>query len=435
MRESGQTDPEVLTRAVAGRSGGFEALPLELKSEWRRAVAEELLLIQARGDAVPPGLAAEFADDTPFAMDDPVPLRDCLSRPSARAVFPLAGRGGANPGLGHAWIIDGVSRRKPFQGDAGIVPHGCSAFFVTTAKDWDGGSWRLAGSLAAKALNHGHSRLAGDLATRWIATGDTDSGGRIRRVELGNKLELDTRGRDWMIPWDNLKDLPADVGGKVIRGAFTIDDAWAILTGAGVHAGASEPWPGKVDELHALIGGNLKAQLASAFLCPRGTPIHLWHSGNLKSSEMPARAMEIIIRKRRPTAEVATHHLDSSDMVAAERTLRERFDRLAHGKTVIFNITSGNRLMSYAIQSIAMSHANLRLIYRDINAAPFEFTALDYSQRPAAVGKMTGGGRKADSGLGDKAWNFLFSYKSPSTMETAEALAEEYLTSLTRTDA
>ena len=136
-----------------GRLAMVEELPAEIpaspdgdmESEWRRAVAEELLLRNALGRNVPEAWAHAFADVLPFDSLQ-VPLAEIWNKPAACAVFPLNTQSpkneNAQPGVGHVWIIEGLDARSEKSGIDCISP-GFGAGFVTTAnaKNLHGRSW------------------------------------------------------------------------------------------------------------------------------------------------------------------------------------------------------------------------------------------------------------------------------------------------------
>ena len=96
----------------------------------------------------------------------------------------------------------------------------------------DGRSWYLAAALLMAAFANKpeyRRRLAG-----FAVTGDLDdSGGRIRRVELGQKLDLvDTAGSllRWMFPFENMRDVQEkDSNMKKSKFPKTLDEAKEII--------------------------------------------------------------------------------------------------------------------------------------------------------------------------------------------------------------
>ena len=393
----------------------------ELHAEWRRCVAEELLLLHACGREVPPAWHTAFAAVSPFAAQ--VPLNQCLERRAACAVFPLAGED--SPGVGHVWVMEGVDHRDERNGTE-VISSRFGVCFVTTHQSWHGRSWQLAGVLAQRCLEvQAKPTIRGELARLWIITGRVQDEHTVA-VNLGNKLELRTP-RQWLLPLDNLGNVPSNACRLHIRSAIDVDGAWSHISGEGIRGDGEQAWPARVDELHILIGGSIKAAVASALFCPPGTRIQLWHSGNRDSSEIPAQATRLILSRVCPQHVVLEPQLlSSANLAQAEATLREAFQDCPVDRRVLFNVTSGNRLMSYAVLTVARARPNIELIYRDLDAKPFEFTRIDYSEFPPVTGIY----RAASGTASPVKWDFLFTGGRRETVGNPEEMADNFLKEL-----
>ena len=97
-----------------------------------------------------------------------------------------------------------------------------------------------------------------------------------------------------------------------------------------------------------------------------------------------------MIKKVNPRSKFTKKELNSANIIDSEVTLRNYFDKKS-SDNILFNVTSGNRLMSFAVQSLAMLYPNVDLIYRDVtNKKENEFTILNYREFPPYLGRITG---------------------------------------------
>jgi len=404
--------------------------PLHLCAEWRRAAAEELLLRAALGLGVPEAWLEEFADVSPFERPQ-IPLAEVIDKPAACAVFPLNtetadDRPERLPGLGRVWVVEGVDARPNVNGIESI-PGRFGLGFVATEKEWSGRSWQLAGRLAARAVEEeADGDVKKKLACDWIATGRVE-GDLLHRVTLGNKLSLRIQ-RKWLLPFDNYGDVPLSFNGE-LRVAADLDSAWNHILGHGFVQGGKLPWPEDVAEIHIIVGGNIKAAVASALFCPPETIVHLWHSENEQASGIPAAAARIVLKALRPELEIPSpRKLDSRNPAKAEQTLRTALADSPRDGTILFNVTSGNRLMSYAALAAARLYIQIRLVYRDIDAAPGVFSWLDYFQRPPVSGTFYG---RIDHHLVHPVKNIDFLWnRAPYTGTRPEDIAADFLKKL-----
>lgn len=384
-----------------------EGINNSLFEEWRRCIAEELLLRNACGLPVPNDWYELFKQISPFGSE--ILLGDCINKEAACAVFPLRTQG--KPGIGHVWVIIGLRYQEEKPGFEELSDDRHGLCFTTTESEWKyGRSWLLAGYLARYACEENkQNNIIKSLAIQWMITGDVQDD-KVVRVELGNKLQRPAGStRTWLIPRDNAREVgPAMEEKLIIRSAPNVETAWNHVSGQGTKEGEEQRWPEDIDELHILTGGNIKAAIASVLLTTGLNKVVIWQSENEEASRKPARALQRIVKQYRPEMQCVLENLTSAHLAEAERTLRAYFSE-SQSNPLLFNVTSGNRLMSYAVQNLARLHPNIILIYRDADAEDFEFTWFDYTQFPAVSGIYKGIPPKAYS----INWKFLFTGGKP----------------------
>ena len=141
-----------------------------------------------------------------FAHCD-TPLRQFTKQNSACAVFPLLDE---PPSFSHLWVFedhdDILSNDHLLELQAGKeikASFPSLKVFVIPDTEFIGNSWKLAFHMARKALQD--KQLRKKLALEWIVSGDVDSEEQIKKVQLGNKLDLATE-RNWLLPRANYRD-------------------------------------------------------------------------------------------------------------------------------------------------------------------------------------------------------------------------------------
>jgi hypothetical protein len=287
-----------------------------------------------------------------------------------------------------------------------------------------GKSWQLAYSLAEKALENKY--LKRNLAYKWIVTGTVDDN-KVGHVDIGNKFLLMQSGQKWLIPYENIRDTAGfSLKNNVkIRGVDTVSNAVVHITGQGTKNIGEEELVSGIDELHMLVGANIKAQVASILLT-QPEKVVLWHSDNVDFSVKHAEMIEKVIEKIIPEIKDNVKKIMISDksIQDAEKTLFEYFDKNKNsdGK-IIFNVTSGNRLMSYAVQTIARLFPKIDLIYRELGEKePHKFVLLNYREMPPFSGCVTG---KLSLEISDMNESFLYDKENYTS-------ADDFLTHLFR---
>lgn len=335
---------------------------------WKQFGAEALLIRKECGYEVDDEIYDFFKEISPF--DNHIKLKDCWGKQSAMAHFPLNNLTGKAE-LGHIWAIEGID----------------SQTVMMSNKTWDGDSYKLAEALAKKALKE-NAGIKKRLASNWIITGNIDDSGRVKKVELGNKLSISTK-RKWLVPTDSMNQISPEIAlNKTIRSADEITTAWNHITGKGTKTTGENDWPTQIEELHILVGGNIKAQVASILLT-KPDKIVLWHSESDKFSKIPAEQIKKVVADI--SLDIESKFLSSKKMSEAEKTLQDYFKEKNSSLKILFNVTSGNRLMSYAVQSIARLHPNIDLIYRDADEEnPNRFNILNYREFPPYLGTIKG---------------------------------------------
>ena len=212
-----------------------------------------------------------FKDDTPFKLGDETKFSDLENETFTAVFFPLR-----TDTKYPSWGIVVKSRERRF-------------FFNAATEEWsdswdyekNGPSCRLAEELAERLLKTGTSKQIFETAKNWIVTGEViDGNAKVKQVDLGNKLRLIT-DRKFVLPEENYDDVPIGVVGKTIKFADTVDAAWNHITEAGTKSLPPAEFPPETDELHVLVGGNIKAQVAS-IIFSHSKKVFLWHSEDSK---------------------------------------------------------------------------------------------------------------------------------------------------------
>jgi hypothetical protein len=96
---------------------------------------------------------------------------------------------------------------------------------------------------------------------------------------------------------------------------------------------------------------------------------------------------------------------------------------------VVFNITQGNRLMSFAAQGVAQRDPNVWLIYRDIDADHFEFTMINYDHSSSPHTHILDGSNRTAGMPRIKNWKRLFT--KPTSPGRASQSVQEFIEELT----
>lgn len=171
-------------------------------------------------------------------------------KPWACAAFPLAGNREEEPGLGRVWIIKDLNKKRNDDLKPRFIPKQFGIYFVETSY-WQGDSWQLAGKLASKWLeeNCPPDTVYG-LAIQWIITGRVEDNDMVKRIQLGNKLDLGKRGSiaercRWLLPLENIPDIGAT--SQLVHSAMDTDNAWRHITRRGFQCGEERPCPDKLD--------------------------------------------------------------------------------------------------------------------------------------------------------------------------------------------
>lgn len=412
VKAFGSITPNIKFAPVQTILRKMRTLPNTFYSEWRRAMAEELLLLTSTGRKIPETWISAFKNTSPFGNN--ILLGECIKQPCACGVFPFTGK--EQPGAGHIWILKNSKVKSKTNGKYKIIPGSYRLIFIPDKKDLHGESWQLAARMAWRCIIEKNKPAAETLAREWIMTGQSTHG-NISPVNLGNKLQLPVK-RKWIIPLDNIKDVPPSASNMTIRSAADENTAWSHITGQGFQTDSELPWPSNAGTLHILTGGNIKAAIVSALFLPRNSYIHLWYS---LSSKPSASATRTILRELRPDLQIENPTpVSSNNLAVAEREIRSAVRNF--NKTIIFNVTSGNLLMRLAVDAVARRYPNIILVYRDIDAKPYVFTRIDYQQFPHAVGTYRGDKLKL-TGLNS---NFLFG-SAPYATGAATHIARDFL--------
>ena len=332
-----------------------------------------------------------------------IPLTKLLKAECASvSLFPLNNKMNNHlPVLAHLWLFKGLNitiEDDLLHLEGNQIINTRFNIFITTSinnsiKDINGTSWQLAYKLAEKAITASSSKIKKRLSNEWIATGtianETDT---VLPINLGNKLSLPLKKHiKWLIPFENMKDITQEQQQNIkIRAVDSLNSALNHISGEGTRNINKSRLPNSIDELHILVGGNIKAQIASIILT-QPSKIILWHSDNYNYSILPSNNIIDILKILLPEFNnISMKLLSNENIQKAENALRNYFDQDT-SKKIIFNVTSGNRLMSYAVQTIARLFPRINLIYRELGEEkPHQFVMLNYREIPPYSGNVTG---------------------------------------------
>ena len=331
-----------------------------------------------------------------FGLDEPRYSIEKLSQYAIScAVFPIATDKG-NPQLGRIWCIQptssGAQQSDRFElgsleGRETLLGLSEKLCFLADIPDEHknvvGRSWLAAAHLAALSLPvEAETRLR--LARDFLATAEVDPAGRLQSVVVGNKLAAcrNNQNRVWLVAKGD-----ADFQSALTRWdagkppqyyeVKTIDEAFGHVAGYAIRPGERRDWPKDIVDMHVLVGGSIAAGLVSVLLT-RPHRLHLWHTHNDRESYEPACIMKSLLSRLGGLADtpIELHEVPSGDAALTEEAIRKTLNATPKSP-VLFNVTSGNRLMMYAVDRISHDeHWAVRLIYRDIDAPGLDYTMI-----------------------------------------------------------
>jgi len=416
-----------------------------LGTDWERAVAREILLAHSWGKTIPPEISKLFANGCPF--EGGPELSDFSGKRISVACFPTDERM-ASPVSQPPWFLLWLTDKVPEATDhssqieewakANLPVESCSVFLVTKSSTKASPaisqrSWTLAARLAIQALDSS-AEIRRRLACDWIVTGDVKKSGAIERVDTGGKVRIKARPK-WMFPAINRPDVAGHADRLNAWFPSTLDAAWALLSNQGVVDVGQANWPQEVEVVHSFTSGAWQPVMATLLLvAPRR--LVLWHSKE-DISKKPAEAIRDLLRPgfwtdKPPTVELnqvdsgAKQNVELAEVLASLRKPLEA--DLAGGETVLFNVTQGNRMMAFAAHSLAQQHSNLWLLYRDLDAADFEFTSIRYDGLMPTTETIRVPSDRDMSAVAravpGEVWKLLFFKPTPRPPDTAEKMRE-----------
>lgn len=362
--------------------------PTELRETWNNCIAAEILLAVRSGSAwhikLSPG-------SRPCGMDSPR-LRDLQGIPFGVALFPIASNTG-NPELGRVWCFSLADTRKrlaqpiirldgwtPFLNSFDQPERLRFYFDLPQAAPITGRSWQLAAHLAAIFSAPERGAQARELAANWIVTGAVYAGRAVLPVDCGNKCRLESGDRRWLYPAKSV-GFEGVAGHAVTR--LTETRAHILNTPIPL---PEETWPARIRVLHMLAGGRTEAQEAAGLIPDKVDRIVLWHSTNQEMSVVPAGKLAAAFDALRPRPKVERNLLSANDLVAMQEAIAARLlpdlKKATERDPVYFNVTSGNRLMFFAVAMLAQhpdQYGKLRLIYRERDTPAFSYIQLRYT--------------------------------------------------------
>lgn len=388
---------KLLTQFGSFKSADIDKINSELSANQQTVLFEELLLlnyIKAEKITFP---ELFFPDIKPFNLA----LKSCelfSAKAASLVAVPLDNSdNNAPPAFIHLWLFQGladkISDNRALLDGNEIISAELKVFISCSKPELlkdkiNGKSWQLGYKLAEKALIENDQAFKQALATNWIITG-TCNHEEIGKIKLGNKLDLDLKKRKWLMPLDNRDDIAPKYEKKLtIRVAATLTDAVSHITGTATKKGTIRYWPKQINELHILVGGSIKAPFMPLLLTST-QKVTLWTSESDTQSKNKAQLLKNIINKQFPNIKVNLgKELSSWDIQKTEQNLLAAFKAKERLK-IIFNITSGTRLMAMGAQTVARLYPNVELVYRDyVNKENGEFTHLLYSEFPPYSGKI-----------------------------------------------
>ena len=375
---------------------------------WRRRWAEEILLAKASGITLFPEIMERLGAERPF--DEPSPLlSDVIDHSCAVVVIPLDdGPGKASASMAHLWVIrdwkgddhsgafDGVAEWKARRGQYSLFHAGLKGLGLS------GQSWQLAACCACELMDSPEHVFT--LAGKWMVSGRVEDDS-VRDVEVLKKQTLLTR-RTWLLPLENQRDLtPRFLSLNRVRLTASVSNAVRLITGEGVVEGGTETLPSNPDVLFTFVS-EAWLVIAALVLLTRPRKLVLWHTRDETKSIVPARRLVELLARCCPEVKVEPlQPISSHSMAECETTLREAVEHVPSGTTTLFNITNGNMLMRLAAHGICRLYPDkVRLIYRDLDAQPFEYTGIRFEGSPVTTILSA----EARLRTNDYAWDHLF---------------------------
>jgi hypothetical protein len=400
---------DLVFRAIAGIGGlaqneaiaagniaaARKVLSAESVPAWEKLMALEWLVAVIAGEKTIAHILDPFAD-RPLSDSEAIGLtaRQLAETGAAVAVIPLASQNGDAAGLAALIISPGrpglpSDQKSHWEGADEFEPlhnlrlDALTAIPAGSLKRIEGTSWQLGAALAAHALKRSpRARLA--LAADWLPTGKVAPDGSLKRVLEGNKPSLQIPNRRWLIPSE--MPIPDALRRSGFAQASTLDNAWNIITHQGtVEEKAILEWPTDLETLHSFVSGAREPVIAAALLsnCNR---LVLWCTDNEDLSRKPADDIQRILGRLRPDLKVDVQAIESDSMHRIEQTLENGLKTvLKAGQLTLFNVTQGNRLMGFAVHTLARRYPTLQLLYRDLDATGLDFTAIRYDGRDYPV--------------------------------------------------
>jgi hypothetical protein len=209
---------------------------------------------------------------------------------------------------------------------------------------------------------------------------------------MANKLKLASE-RIWLIP----TGLSAPKRSKEI---LTLDAAWSVVAGATEHKD-DDFWRDEPEELHSFTSQAREPVIGVALLS-KCKKLVLWHTDNIDHSKKPAEDIEQVLKALRKDMKVDLREISSSNMRDVEEKLE---DGLKRKSKAYFNVTQGNRLMAFAVHSLA-KRMDIVMFYRDVDNEGLDFTAISYNGQGAPVTYIV---KPKDSDISkDIKWDELF---------------------------
>jgi hypothetical protein len=405
-------DPLKRAREAAKDSG--------VLNQWERLLAMEWLVANP-SESGTPGILDSFADR---CLSDSAELsaRALQGNGAVVALIPLAGCGENAPEVA-AMILsratgDLPDNRRDWEGsEEFLTGHGLRLDTVRAPRPTSrvtGRSWQLGAHLAWYCIKTGDDRARQDLAGKWLTTGAVEKDDQLTVVEWGNKIDIPHSNRRWLVP-DGMESAPERLQ---VTSCRSLDRAWKLISGQGTVERRKRAWP-KAQIFHSFTSGAREPVIAAVLLA-RPRRVVLWQTDNEETSRKPASDIQCILRELKPELSIELKDISSTSMEAVEKALDKEIS--AEQGPTLFNVTQGNRLMGFAVHTLARKYHSLWMLYRDNDDKGIDFTAIQYDGRDYPE-TFTLGAERAS--IPDINWDNLLHSVRPRPMVSWEELLKK----------
>lgn len=328
-------------------------------------------------------LSARMASFMPFgsAEDGYPPFASLYGQRGLIALFPICSDTVSHVCFMYLFKKQGLENFKDHRGllvGNSIISNDVRIYitkdFSPLADCIDGNSWQLAYHLALHFLNE--EIYDSKLLTGFLLTGAVEDNNAVTAVEkIGKKIEL--LRRPWqfslVLPENNKADIPENLDNLKYHTVGEVEQAWRLISKVGF-ADSDIILPNPISEFHILVGGSANPAIYTILLL-NPEKVFLWHSE--ESFETAQKIKAYLQRYPSLNIEFELKKMDSGKLQNCYSDLDRYFQSSLCSEYCVINITGGNRLMGFAALLIAQTY-NVKVIYRDRNAAEEELTAISF---------------------------------------------------------